>query len=111
MPSGLRMTILGAALIGGALASARGDAAEMSRAAMGARVAKTSCAMCHVVAPGQGSSWTDAPTFEAIANNPATTARGIIAFLQKPHMHMLQYRQGRSHAADIAAYILSLRRQ
>ncbi len=82
-----------------------------NRVEAGLRVASEYCGRCHVVVPGKGRGWTDAPSFAAIANNPATTSRAIRDFLQKPHMHMLAYNEGRRHAGEIAAYIMSLRRR
>ncbi len=81
---------------------------NQSRAAIGLQVAREFCSRCHVIAPGEGRGWTDAPSFDAIANSPDTTRRSLHDFLQQPHMHMLAYHEAGAHADDLAAYILSL---
>lgn len=109
----LRLTFLGAALFGGlgVLATVAPAQSNRSRAAVGLQAARDFCSRCHVVAPGEGRGWTDAPSFEAVANDPATSARSLRDFLRRPHMHMLAYPQARANADDLAAYIMSLRRR
>jgi hypothetical protein len=75
----------------------------------GLALSQTYCAECHVVAPSAARGWTDAPAFDAIANRPDTTAAGISAFLQKPHMNMLNTERPANETHAIAAYIVSLR--
>ena len=67
------------------------------------------CAECHVVVPNGKAGWTDAPAFDAIANKPGTTAKFLRTFIQQPHMHMVNTGRPPGQAADIAAYILTLR--
>jgi len=67
------------------------------------------CVSCHVIVPSSQGSWTDAPSFQAIANKPGTTAAGISALVQKPHMNMLNTRRPKVEADAIAGYIVSLR--
>lgn len=83
---------------------------RQDHAAAGLQVAREFCNRCHVVAPGEGRGWTDAPSFESIANDPNTSAQFLRNFLQQPHMHMLAYNEARAHTEDLVAYILSLRR-
>lgn len=76
----------------------------------GQKLAEQYCAQCHVIVPGGPAGWTDAPSFEAIANRPGTTAAKLSAFIQKQHMHMLNTARPRGEADAIAAYIVSLRK-
>jgi mono/diheme cytochrome c family protein len=93
-----------AILAGPAVAQApRGDVAE------GQRLAEQLCARCHVMPPNQGSGWTDAPSFAAIANKPTTTAQSLRDIIEQPHVHMSGTGLGPAQSADLAAYILSLR--
>ncbi len=83
----------------------------MSQPAMrseGEHIVEKSCARCHVIQNGRGS-WTDAPTFESIANRPGMTRGWLVNFLQKPHMDMLAGDTARAKASSIATYIMSLR--
>jgi cytochrome c len=78
--------------------------------AAGHKLADQLCSECHIIAPGGPAGWTDAPSFEAIANRPATTAAKLSAFIQKQHMHMLNTARPPGEANAIAAYIVSLRK-
>jgi len=77
--------------------------------ATGHRLTEQLCSRCHVVTPSGHGSWTDAPDFQAIANGPGASARALSAFIQKPHMHMLNTQRPPAEADAIAAYIMSLR--
>ena len=83
--------------------------AQAPNVAAGAQLAQQMCARCHVLPPNQGQGWTDAPAFVAIANRPATTARSLQAYIEKPHFDMPGNGLAAARAADIAAYIMSLR--
>ena len=74
----------------------------------GKRLADQYCARCHAIVPGE-ASWTDAPTFPAIANRPGTNVQGLRAIIQAPHENMLNDRRSPAQADAIAAYIISLR--
>ncbi|HEY0183179.1 MAG TPA: cytochrome c [Rhodopila sp.] len=78
--------------------------------AAGQKLAQQYCAECHVVVPGTGSGWTDAPAFDAVANRQGTTAQTLSSFIQQPHMHMVNTGRPPNEANEIAAYILSLRK-
>jgi len=71
------------------------------------------CALCHVVAPGQLTPprLTTAPTFRSIANLPSTTALSLQVFLVTPHPTMPNLVLTDSEAADVIAYILSLKKK
>jgi mono/diheme cytochrome c family protein len=79
--------------------------------AAGRRIAEGSCSQCHVIIRNGPAGWTDAPSFEVIANKPATTSAWLQSFVMKPHIDMMHRIQNRSDAAKVAAYILSLKRQ
>lgn len=69
------------------------------------------CRPCHVVAPNQTSvtRFSNAPDFRAIANAPATTPFSLIVWLTNPHPTMPSLVLSPQEAADVIAYIQSLR--
>lgn len=69
------------------------------------------CTPCHVVSPDQKSPvrFADAPDFRIIANAPRTTAVGLNIWLTNPHPTMPKLVLEPQEAADVIAYILSLR--
>jgi len=72
------------------------------------------CALCHIVAAGQLTPprfTTGAPSFRSIANLPSTTALSLQVFLLSPHPTMPNLVLTGSEAADVIAYILSLKRK
>lgn len=79
--------------------------------AAGQRIAQASCSECHVIVRNGPAGWTDAPSFEAIANRPTTTSAWLESFVQKPHIDMMHRIRNDSDAAKLAAYILSLKRR
>lgn len=81
--------------------------------AAGQRLAERWCSgACHVTGPTsqQGTS-SGIPTFAAIARMPSTTQMSLRVFLQTPHAGMPDLHLSRDEIADVAAYILSLRRE
>ena len=109
--NGLIATLLLAALL---LASCwrLAEAQENGDPAAGLRLAEKWCGgACHVIGPAsvRGTS-TGVPTFVAIARMPSTTQMSISVFLQTPHVRMPDLHLSREEIADLAAYILSLRR-
>ena len=78
-------------------------------AAHGRALAQRWCAACHIVTAGQKEANADAPPFVTIArsNFNATT---LAYFLLDPHPKMPNFPLNRVEAADIAAYIASLRK-
>jgi cytochrome c len=89
-------------------ASVRAQSAPKN-VAVGQRLASEHCARCHVAVLNGEAGWTDAPSFAAIANRPQTTAAKLSAFIQQPHMHMLDLPLPPVQANAVAAYIISLR--
>ena len=77
----------------------------------GSRLAQNLCSRCHVVTPDGPAGWTNAPSFAAIANKPTTTFASLQAIIQKPHMKMVGLARSPSEAADLAAYILTLKQK
>jgi len=75
----------------------------------GKRLAERWCAACHVVAVTQRQANADAPPFEAIAKRPNFSERGLATFLLDPHAKMPDMNLTRTEAADIAAYIGTLK--
>lgn len=76
----------------------------------GADLAKRWCASCHVVANGQAVASADVPSFASVARRPDFSSEKLAFFLLDPHPKMPNFPLSRTEAADIAAYIGSLRR-
>jgi mono/diheme cytochrome c family protein len=74
----------------------------------GSRLAQRWCEACHVVAPTQSRSSSDAAPFATIAARPDFDAAKLALFLLDPHPKMPDMSLTRSEAADLAAYIGSL---
>ena len=85
-------------------------AAPPAKGEAGRELSHRYCIQCHLIAPAASKGWTDAPAFDTIANRPATTLAGLTAFIQQPHMHMLNTGRPPAEATEIATYILSLRK-
>lgn len=75
----------------------------------GADLAKRWCASCHVVTSGQTTASADVPSFASVAREPDFSAERLAFFLLDPHPKMPNFPLSRIEAADIAAYIGSLR--
>jgi mono/diheme cytochrome c family protein len=76
----------------------------------GSELARRWCATCHVVDAEQKLASTDAPPFDAIARKSDFTPEKLAFFLLDPHPKMPNFPLSRSEAADLAAYIGSLRK-
>jgi mono/diheme cytochrome c family protein len=75
----------------------------------GETLVKRWCASCHLVASDQKSATTDAPSFALVAKRPGFDADKIAFFLLDPHPKMPNMELSRIEAADIAAYIATLK--
>ena len=76
----------------------------------GERLAQRWCVACHVVTPAQTSTTTDqAPPFPVIAKMPNLDAAKIALFLLDPHPKMPNMGLSRKEAADLAAFIATLK--
>jgi mono/diheme cytochrome c family protein len=74
----------------------------------GMQIARRWCASCHVVASNQRTA-SEAPPFAAIAKSPDFDASKVAFFLLNPHPKMPDMSLTRNEAADLAAYIASLK--
>ena len=75
----------------------------------GETLTKRWCTGCHLVAADQKAATTDAPTFTSIARRPDFDPAKIEFFLRDPHPKMPNMSLGRGEAADIAAYMRTLK--
>ena len=75
----------------------------------GADLAKRWCASCHIVTNGQTQASADVPSFVSVARRPDFSPERLAFFLLDPHPKMPNFPLSRIEAADIAAYIASLR--
>jgi mono/diheme cytochrome c family protein len=75
----------------------------------GRALAEVWCANCHLVAPGQGQASADVPAFATIGAQPNFDAARLALFLLDPHPKMPNISLSRAEAADLAAYIGSLK--
>jgi mono/diheme cytochrome c family protein len=99
------VTLRGAAF--GVLATVITQPALAADASNGERLAKRWCSACHVVANDQREASADAPPFEEIAKR--FTEPGLTTFLLDPHAKMPDMSLTRFEAADIAAYVSTLK--
>jgi mono/diheme cytochrome c family protein len=75
----------------------------------GERLARRWCASCHVVASNQRGPTGEAPPFTTIAAKPDFDAAKLAFFLLDPHPKMPNMQLSRTEAADLAAYIATLK--
>jgi len=87
-----------------------GSYAEAADPDHGADLAKRWCAACHVVDSTQTRANADAPTFATIAKGADFSPEKVAFFLLDPHPKMPNFPLSRTEAADLAAYIGSLRK-
>lgn len=78
-------------------------------ASNGLRLAQRWCAGCHLVSPSQSTATDQVPPFATIAKMPDFSAAKIALFLLDPHPKMPNMSLSRTEAADLAAYIASLK--
>jgi mono/diheme cytochrome c family protein len=93
--------------LGGTLGASRAAAADADH---GAELAKRWCATCHVVESDQKQASADVPPFATVASKPDFTPEKLAFFLLEPHPKMPNFPLSRIEAADLAAYIGSLRK-
>ena len=98
-------------LMAAALAATVGSSASYAADAdHGADLARRWCATCHVVGGDQKQASADVPPFTAIAKKSDFSSEKITSFLLEPHPKMPSFPLSRDEAADIAAYIGSMRK-
>ena len=108
---GISTTLAAALLAVSSMALSTGTCrAQPAMVAEGHRLVQP-CARCHVIDAGGASSWTDAPSFESIANRPGSTPSKLAAYIQQQHLHMLTDEYSKAQANSMAFYILSLRQK
>jgi mono/diheme cytochrome c family protein len=98
------------------------EQSDASSLRAGRAIATSTCIVCHVLFPDQAIKplyGGKAPSFEELANRPATSRASLLAFLNSPHwndpalpkkpapMALMSERD----KSNVAAYILSLRKQ
>ena len=91
----------------GVLAAVITQPALAADASNGQRLAMRWCAACHVVSNTQREANADAPPFEEIAKR--FSEPGLTTFLLDPHAKMPDMNLTRFEAADIAAYVGTLK--
>lgn len=101
------LVLLSAAALAGGIGASTAAAADADR---GGDLAKRWCAECHVVASDQKQASADVPPFAVIAKKSDFSLVKITSFLLEPHPKMPKYPLSRDEAADIAAYIGSMRK-
>ena len=88
-----------------------GQFAYAADVARGRRLAQILCSQCHFVTTNR-AGWFNAPSFVAIANAPATTSTSLETVIETPHPKMVaRAARSPSEAADLTAYILSLKQK
>ena len=80
-------------------------------AVAGHQYAETWCSGCHAIDRKAKKSRNAGPDFSSIANRRSTTARRLTKFFYTQHKKMPNFEIELDDAADVAAYILSLRRR
>jgi mono/diheme cytochrome c family protein len=78
-------------------------------ASNGKRLAERWCTGCHLVSPSQSTATDQVPSFASIAKMPDFSAAKIALFLLDPHPKMPNMSLSRTEAADLAAYIATLK--
>jgi mono/diheme cytochrome c family protein len=104
----MRRTVKSLALLVAALTLGE-SAAAAADIDHGQQLARRWCVACHVVASNQRQTTGEAPPFATIAGRPNFDAGRLALFLLDPHPKMPDMSLTRTEAADIAAYIGSLR--
>jgi mono/diheme cytochrome c family protein len=84
-------------------------AAPAADASNGERVARRWCASCHLVAPNETGPTSEAPPFASLAAREDFDSAKIARFLLDPHPRMPNMALTRDEAADLAAYIGTLK--
>lgn len=92
-------------------ATALSAKAHESDIAAGHAFARVACKACHMVEPEERSPRiiVTGPAFRDIANTPGMTAMALKVFLTSSHPKMPNLILTPEEAADVTAYILSLR--
>jgi cytochrome c len=81
------------------------------RVESGQRFAEIWCSGCHAVELRTTRSGGIAPDFPTIANRRSTTPRSLHTYLRKQHDKMPNFVLEKEDAADVVAFIISLKRK
>lgn len=78
----------------------------------GKELAEKLCTTCHIVGEEAATATVkaDVPSFLAIANKPDQTAEAVAGRIVLPHPVMPQVQLTRAEIADLALYIMSLKK-
>ena len=76
---------------------------------VGGKLAVRWCMACHVIEPSQSTATDNAPSFQAIAARPGTTAGSLDRYLSIGHTLMPDFSLSSQERDALVAYILSLR--
>ena len=79
--------------------------------ASGRQLATRLCSSCHRVLPMTLSDREDPPSFQSIADLPATTGISLNVFLHSNHRNMPDLVVSSAESNDLIAYILSLKKK
>ncbi len=99
-----------AALLFVRLHNAGGATSASDSASAGHRVAEAWCKDCHSIDATTAGTKSGPPDFTVIAQRPSTTALSLKVFFRTSHRSMPNLIIAPDQADDLAAYILSLRR-
>src|SRR5262245_2067704 len=83
--------------------------AAAADAQRGKALAQRWCAECHLVTSDQARANADVASFASVARRPGFDAGQLVLFLLDPHPKMPNLSLTRVEAADLAAYIASLK--
>jgi mono/diheme cytochrome c family protein len=92
-----------------AIAALSGSAAMAADPGHGLVLAERRCATCHLVDADQKQASAEVPPFAVSARKQDFTPEKIAFFLLDPHPKMPDFPLSRNEAADLAAYVGSLR--
>ena len=101
----------GSTVVLGPLVLGLSSLAQPASVARGHELAERICANCHVIDASASGSWTNAPSFQSIANQPGITRARIADYVKKLPLHMPVKDYTQAELNDVASYILSLRQK
>jgi mono/diheme cytochrome c family protein len=101
-----RVLRIGYCIFAASLAATSSFAADPDH---GETLAKQWCAICHLIGAERKDATTEAPPFASVAKGRDFDAAKLALFLLDPHPKMPNMPLSRAEAADIAAYIATLK--
>jgi cytochrome c len=106
----IALFVAAAALLLIRLHNAAGAPAEQDSISNGRRLAEAWCRNCHSLEAANPGTLSRAPDFVRIANRTSTTELSLKVFLRSNHRSMPNLIIAPEQAADLAQFILSLKR-